>query len=1280
MGLLRLAVLGPPEIFHEDSRLTFPLRKTQALLLYLAIERGMHPRSKLAAFLWPDSGPSEGRIALRNALVPLRKLLVSPDASASPHSHLLLDQRDLLGLNLQAPFELDLDVVQQAYQQVRQLSTAASLQEHATLVTQVQHALALVRGPFLDGFWLGEDAPFDVWREQQQQQWQVRLLLLVDRLSSWQGAAGEWESARATLTRWVALDPLAEEAYRRLMRVALAQGDAAAAVQVYTTLQGRLAQALQIAPSPETVALAEHSRTLAARPKNIAVRPPIVESGPPFELVAPLLGRTVAFRHLVGSFQQTQAGQPQAVLVMGEAGIGKTRLANEFVAWSRAQGAEVLRGQVFEMGGRLSYQPLIGALRERLEAENAPEDLLEDVWLSELSRLLPELRVRYPDLSAPTEDELTAKGRLFEAVAQLLNALAQRAPLVLFVDDLQWVDVASLDLLRYLGSFCKEHSCRVLWLCTVRGEELELNPQLSTLLDNLGRDLPVTQVSLQTLNQAETLQLIEALVVEGEHNMVRPSINGPEEASSPERETTLPVLSDFLFTQTGGQPLFLLEMLKLLRDRELLVPRWGADGTWRLEPTVDMAAVVAQERSRHEWLPLSVRALVRARLSKLTGPAREVVMVSTVLGRQATAQLLWQMAGLEVQAGIEALEEVVKSGILREEVAGKGRPGSYSFAHDLIRDVVYTELGALRRQVLHQRALAVLESEGARAAELAHHAMLAGKAEAAYRFSVQAGVEAVAVFAVADAIGYYEQARTLLQGPERIQPNLAVSEVERLYVHLGQAYACQNAWKKAQQAYEELLAYVQHQRQFTLASKTLNRLAILAAQQPDDKPQVLALLEDARHMAETSSDQQALAETAWNRAQIIGVMWDDPKSALSHGEQALSLARSIQDQELEARSLSSLGYIHIRAGDFEVAVHCLEAALALFALLGNESSVSGELSLPNIGASYSLTQPLTYRATEAVCWALLALAQVHAGQVQPSIYSGRRALALSRESKNVWAQVTSTICLTHGLLDTGADEEALGLMQHATALARTFPPTIVFYSCLSTMGNVYLVLQQWEEARRTLEEADALAERFGLGSYRIPALSRLCMHCTVTGQWTAAYQYAVRASAIRKSYNTALIMQDLSRQYETEALLHAGDEQQAREEVPQLGERLGTNRRFRIPYLRSLAVLDTWEGERERAIGHLREAVQLAAEIGLPTEQWQIQAALGRTYEARGKFAQAHTAFEEAATIIQRLAEGIKDDALRSRFLAGPQIHPVLQQAQRLATLTPDNPMSPSGQ
>src|SRR3984893_10809231 len=100
MSLLRLAVLGPPEVFHDGSRLTFSLRKAQALLLYLAVEGGMHPRSKLAAFLWPDSAPHDARTALRNALALLRTLLT--DTSASPHSH-LLSPRGLLGMDSQTP-------------------------------------------------------------------------------------------------------------------------------------------------------------------------------------------------------------------------------------------------------------------------------------------------------------------------------------------------------------------------------------------------------------------------------------------------------------------------------------------------------------------------------------------------------------------------------------------------------------------------------------------------------------------------------------------------------------------------------------------------------------------------------------------------------------------------------------------------------------------------------------------------------------------------------------------------------------------------------------------------------------------------------------------------------------------------------------------------------------------------------------------------------------------------------------------------------------------------
>jgi len=188
-----------------------------------------------------------------------------------------------------------------------------------------------------------------------------------------------------------------------------------------------------------------------------------------------------------------------------------------------------------------------------------------------------------------------------------------------------------------------------------------------------------------------------------------------------------------------------------------------------------------------------------------------------------------------------------------------------------------------------------------------------------------------------------------------------------------------------------------------------------------------------------------------------------------------------------------------------------------------------------------------------------------------------------------------------------------------------------------------------------------MAETLDLRTPRVPALSLLCMNCAVAGEWQAAYHYAVQAIAVRKSYDAVLIGLDFFRQYETEALLRGGDERQARAEVQRLGERVGPYRRFRISYLRSLAVLSAWEGHSEQAIGHLREAAQLATDLGLPAEQWQIQAALGALYEATGQREQARTAFGEAATIIQGLAEGIGDETLRARFLAGPQIQQVVQ-------------------
>src|SRR5258708_18101788 len=331
-------------------------------------------------------------------------------------------------------------------------------------------------------------------------------------------------------------------------------------------------------------------------------------------------------------------------------------------------------------------------------------------------------------------------------------------------------------------------------------------------------------------------------------------------------------------------------------------------------------------------------------------------------------------------------------------------------------------------------------------------------------------------------------------------------------------------------------------------------------------------------------------------------MSEDPTRALPHGEQALALARSIQHKELEARSLSLLGLIHLRRGDFEEAMRSLEASLALYATLGDEQTAARELALPFIVIGAPLTQPLTHRTAEALNWGLLALVQLHAGQIQNSLRSGRRALALSQESKNVWSHVSSAICLAHGLLDGGEYEEALVLTQQAIALARTLPLMVNFPHLLTVLGGIYQALQQWEEARKSLEEAEAVAEQLDLdlGLFRLPALTRLCMHHAGAGEWEAASRYALKAIALRKSRDAAVVMWDFYFHYEMAALLRGRDERHAREVVHWLAARLGPYPRYRVPYLPSCELLATWDRQSEQAIGHLPGAAQVATDLGLP--------------------------------------------------------------------------------
>src|SRR5437763_15036478 len=439
MSSLRVHVLGRPEARLGGRPLNFRTRRALALLIYLAVEGGLHARETLASLLSPHADSARCRTMLRRSLAAPGQ--ARGEDRAVPGAGYLAITPEALGLHPSAGLCLDVQTLQAALMPPH-LAPAGPGLAAVDRRAQLAAAVALARGPFLDGFALPETPAFEEWVDAQRALWQRRVDLAFDQLSELLLAEGDVAGAREAAQRWVALDALNEAAQQRLMAVYLAGGEPAAARAVYESCPAALAHAdPEATPAPELEALGARARVAQSAPAAPAV------AGTP--LGPPLVGRAREFGALVAAYHRARRGRPQVVRLDGSAGLGKTRLATEFATWAAAQGADVLRGQAFEAGEHLPYQPLGEALRTRLERENAPEDVLADVWLAELSRLLPELRERYPDLPAPLGGAAEGQAHLFEAVTRLGVALAARAPLVVVLDDAHCMDAAARHLLRY---------------------------------------------------------------------------------------------------------------------------------------------------------------------------------------------------------------------------------------------------------------------------------------------------------------------------------------------------------------------------------------------------------------------------------------------------------------------------------------------------------------------------------------------------------------------------------------------------------------------------------------------------------------------------------------------------------------------------------------------------------------------------------------------------------------------------------------------------------------
>ncbi|HEX7147220.1 MAG TPA: AAA family ATPase, partial [Actinomycetota bacterium] len=524
MAELRIALLGPPRVERDGAPIEVDTRKAIALLAYLAMHPERHGRDAVAGLLWPDYDTEHARGALRRTLSTLNKA-VGPGWLAA--------DRTTVGF-ARTSFWLDVAEFE---------GLLAGRRDHGhppedacpACVAPLAAAAGLHRGDFLAGFSLRDSTSFDDWQYFQAERLRRELAGTLERLATAQIGQHHWDDAVDAARRWLALDPLHEPAHRQLMRIYTWSGRRGAALRQFQACQRVLEEELGVEPLEETVAVHEaiQASRLPPPPDVIPAPAEAVDSPAPSSPASatlpdrgpadprggglaaartplvPLVGRDQELAALLADYARVGT-DGRLVAIEGEAGIGKTRLADELAGHARSLGASVVRGRCYEEEAGVAYGPFIEGLRGVL-ATGPSLDEVPRHWLAEASRLLPELVEAYPGLPEPGPLDGPAAGRqFFEGVSQvLLAATAGPVPGLLVVDDLQWADEASLNVLAYLVHRLEGRPLLV--VACWRSEQVLADARLRRLAAETRRAGRGSVLELSRLDAAGVAELVAAV-------------------------------------------------------------------------------------------------------------------------------------------------------------------------------------------------------------------------------------------------------------------------------------------------------------------------------------------------------------------------------------------------------------------------------------------------------------------------------------------------------------------------------------------------------------------------------------------------------------------------------------------------------------------------------------------------------------------------------------------------------------------------------------------------
>lgn len=894
---LRIHLLGDFMLLAGDKPVTTVIvPRLQSLIAYLLLHRDApQDRSHIAFLLWPDSTEAQAHTNLRKLLYQLRQSL--PEADSFLHA----DNRSLQWQAVTAaPWTLDVLEFEQALVRAEQ---ARHIQDTAEQRLALEQALRLYRGDLLPNC-------YDEWilpeRDRLHQLFVHAAEQLIARLEQERDYAGAISAAQRLLRS----DPLQEAAYRSLMRLYALHGDRAAALRVYHNCATTLERELGIEPGKATRQVYE-----ALMQVDTSIVPPQAASR---GSGAPLIGRMQEWARLQAAWHRAQDGHPHIVILSGEAGIGKTRLAEEMEAWVSRQGIKTALARCYATEGRAAYAPVIAWLGSDSIRPNLAT--LDNPWLTEIARLMPGLLTKRPGLTPPVPiREEWQRQSLKEALAHALLDGGQ--PLLLLLDDLQWCDNETLEWLHYLLRFAP--GAALLLVGTVRSEEALPDHPLVALLGALQRDGLVTEIPLGPLSTAETTTLAEQ--VAGRHF----------DAAT----------ARTLYHETEGNPLFVVEMV---RAGTMLQQGANAIG----QSAGRSLLLLTQSDSK---LPPTVQTVLAARFAQLSATARELANVAAVIGREFTFDVLAHACEENEDGVVHGLDELWRRRIVREQ------GDSYDFSHDKLREHAYTALSSAHRRLLHRRVAQAFEaiyaanppggqSLDSMSGQIAAHyerAGLPGRAIPCYR---RAGETAMRVYANAEAIGSFQRAIALLEAgvPGYVRREHGWEDAAALYAGLGSVYSLMGRQSDARQSYQQALAWIPPQESIWQARLHRNIASTwqFGSDNPEDTSHVSAResFQAAERILEQAEDKSSAAWfQEWIQLQIDQLL--PLRMSVDEMTKVIERARDIVEQHGTPNqrgyfllAMSARDTVRDRHVTSEQTISYCRAALAIFEQTGDRAA------------------------------------------------------------------------------------------------------------------------------------------------------------------------------------------------------------------------------------------------------------------------------------------------------------------------------------------------------